>query len=132
MRSHPVQRWLLVEDDDNDFLLFRRACRKALNPAPAIHRETDGAAAQKYLCLNPDKPGLIISDLQMPKLDGLGLLEWTRSNEDLRNIPFVVLSSSGADQNIQKAKSLGAHRFYLKPETFDVFIRLVTCIAELA
>jgi hypothetical protein len=62
--------WLVVEDDDNDFLLFRRACSSGLNPPPTLHRETDGIA-KGFVISHSERPKLVISDWKMPLIMAL-------------------------------------------------------------
>src|SRR5688572_6797734 len=102
-RAAKEKLWLVVEDDDNDFLLFCRACSRALSPPPCIHREKDGAAAQTFLCEYTGAPCLIVSDLNMPKMTGLELLAWIRKREELRRVPFFLLTSSVVAHDIRTA-----------------------------
>jgi two-component system response regulator len=121
--------WLVVEDDDNDFLLFRRACARALSPQPTIHRESNGTSAQEYLSRGSCHPQLIISDLKMPKGDGLELLEWLRKRQEFRRIPFVMLSSSSAHTDVEQAQELGADSYRVKPTEFNQLLLLVKELA---
>jgi two-component system response regulator len=112
---NPTTRvWLVVEDDDDDFFLFRRAC-SSLTKMPVIHWEKDGAAAQKFLQSHSDTPSLIISDIKMPKVDGLELLKWVRQQPLLNKLPFIILSSSNSQQDRTKAERLGANKYLVKP-----------------
>jgi CheY-like chemotaxis protein len=115
MASASHDLWLVVEDDDNDFLLFRRACFAALDPQPEIHRERDGKGAQAFLRSNPVQPSLIVSDLKMPRMSGLELLEWIRQQPHLTHLRFVVLTSSNQDQDVKAAQKLGADDYKVKP-----------------
>src|ERR1044071_6588850 len=117
--------WLVVEDDDNDFLLFRRACTRALNPEPLIHREKDGMTARAFLTGNANTTRLIISDLKMPGMTGLELLEWVRQQSPAPRIPFVMLSSSGAEKDVKEAQELGADDYRVKPSEFNQFVSLI-------
>src|SRR5690349_19021130 len=105
--------WLIVEDSDDDFLLFRRACSRALNPEPMILRVKDGAAAQTIL--RSMKPRLIVSDLNMPGLTGLELLKWVRRQDELQFLRFVMLTSSSLEQDIKSAERLGVDDYRVKP-----------------
>ncbi len=111
--SRPQDSWLLVEDDDNDFLFFRRACGSAFSKPPLLHRECDGFAAKTFLSANAELPGLIVSDLMMPRMDGLQLLQWVRGQPRFEPVPFVLLSSSDFERD--RAESLGADDYFVKP-----------------
>lgn len=64
-------------------------------------------------------PGLIIMDLNMPLLDGLGALSQIKANEELKNIPVYILSTSRFDYDKQRALELGANDFFSKPYKFE-------------
>jgi len=124
--------WLVVEDDDNDYLLFRRACSFALNPPPTIHRETDGKTAKAFLSSTSEKPKLVISDLKMPQMNGLELLDWLRHQPTLERLRFVMLSSSDLDQDVQASRRLGADDYRVKPSQFRQFVQVLREVGQAA
>ena len=117
--------WLVVEDDDNDFLLFRRACARALNPQPLVHRENDGVAAKNFLSQNAETPRLIVSDLKMPNMGGLEFLQWVRNQSALRQVRFIMLSSSDAERDVNAARTFGVDDYQVKPSGIGALTRLV-------
>ncbi|MHC1769104.1 MAG: response regulator [Verrucomicrobiia bacterium] len=117
--------WLVVEDDDNDFLLFERACSLAIRSPPFIHREPDGIAAKAFLTSNHAKPKLIISDLKMPRMNGLELLDWLRREPKLRELRFVMLTSSNAEKDVSDSKQLGVDDYRVKPSSVRDLARIV-------
>jgi CheY-like chemotaxis protein len=123
--------WLIVEDDENDFTLFRVACLRAFGREPFIHREADGAGAAEFLRASCQKPQLIVSDLKMPGMNGLELLSWVRQQLDSSQIPFVILSNSEADSDVEQAQKLGADQYRVKPLDLDRFAELVKELASL-
>ena len=114
MDSLEKRMWLVVEDDDNDFFLFRRACSRALDREPCVHRENNGLSAKAFLSKHPQPPTLIVSDLKMPQMNGLELLAWVRQQDDLSGIPFVMLSSSNVQKDVTAAEKLGATDYQVK------------------
>lgn len=82
----------------------------------------DGIKALKTLelCLQngEELPGLIVSDLMMPNMDGFGLLKEVKSDDRLRSIPFVILSAQSDSSDLKQAFVLGAEDYLVKP--FDV------------
>ncbi len=129
MESSSKGFWLLVEDDDNDYTLFRLACYRAFGHEPPLWRECDGDAAKEFLATHPEKPELIISDLKMPRMNGLELLSWVRQSGNLSNIRFVMLSNSEVDRDVQRAEKLGADQYRVKPAEFQDFVQLVKELA---
>jgi CheY-like chemotaxis protein len=111
---------LLVEDNEDDYFIFRQLCSREF-PDVDLHHEEDGESAQSFLKRSPIKPALIISDLKMPRVTGLELLKWVRSNEEIKTTPFVVFSDSNAPQDRAAASQLGATEYDVKPSDVGEF-----------
>jgi two-component system, response regulator len=120
---------LLVEDNPDDAKLTLRAFKRGnmLNP---IVVAGDGIEALDILfargafTANAGKapPALIVLDLKLPKLDGLGVLQAIRADDRTRHIPVVVLTSSKEDQDLIRSYSLGANSYVRKPVDFAQFM----------
>jgi len=120
--------WLVVEDDDNDFFLFRRACTQAFNSAePIIHRAKDGLVAR--VLLQTITPNLIVSDLKMPCSTGLQLVEWMRCQNNLKNLRFVMLTSSDLEEDRKSASQLGVDDYRVKPAEYRNLVKMIREIA---
>ena len=119
-------RILLAEDDPDDRLLTRRAIQKS-RIANTISTVEDGEELMDYLRRegayeDPDdapRPGLILLDLNMPRMDGREALKKIKSDPELRRIPVIVLTTSEAEQDILQSYDLGVNAFVTKPVTFD-------------
>ena len=126
---------LLVEDNMNDAELTMRALHKNKIANNIIHLK-EGVSALDFLFGNGEfenrntnnKPKIILLDLKMPKIDGLEVLKKIKANDLTKNIPVVVLTSSRENPDIEKAYSLGANSYIVKPVDFDSFSK---AIAEL-
>lgn len=110
---------LYVEDEDNDVLFMRRALSRA---GVAVNFQTvcDGDKAVSWLeAREPYEsrplPRLILLDLNLPARSGFEVLEWFRAQPALQRIPVVIFSSSGRPEDREKARSLGASDYLLKP-----------------
>jgi CheY-like chemotaxis protein len=118
---------LLADDDEDDRVLTAGALRHArmLND---IRFVVDGEDLIHYLygegayapgCTPAPRPGLILLDLNMPKMDGREALAKIKSDPSLRRIPIVVLTTSKAEEDIVRTYDLGVNSFISKPVTFD-------------
>jgi CheY-like chemotaxis protein len=126
---------LLAEDDEDDILLVRRAFKDLgiLNP---LHVVRDGDEAIAYLKgvgeysnrAEYPLPSLLLLDLKMPRIDGFEVLQWIRSEPNLRPLRVIVLTSSGQMQDVNEAYHLGANSFLVKPQDFSNFITLLNSL----
>ena len=123
---------LLVEDNPDDVTLTLRAFKRShvMNPI-AVAR--DGIEALDFLFArgaHGDRagallPALVILDLKLPKLDGLGVLKAIRQDERTRLLPVVILTSSKEEQDLISGYSLGANSYVRKPVDFAEFVEAV-------
>lgn len=128
---------LLAEDDPDDRLLTRRALAESriTNEFTAVE---DGEELMEYLrhegeYSDPEaapRPGLILLDLNMPRMDGREALREIKSDPELRRIPVVVLTTSEAEQDILQSYDLGVNAFVTKPVTFDELADAVQALGE--
>ena len=132
MKGEPIVI-LLVEDDPAHAEIVRRnfeACRMANQ---LIH-VSDGQAALDYLhrrngYSDPAKsprPGVILLDLRLPKVDGMEVLQSIKTDPKLSSIPVVILTTSKAEQDMVKAYALHANSYLVKPVDFTKFTELMS------
>jgi chemotaxis family two-component system response regulator Rcp1 len=131
--SRPVEI-LLVEDNPGDVRLTREALKegKVCNNLNVVD---DGVKALAYLRREPPyegsvRPDLVLLDLNLPRKDGREVLGEIKSDPSLRSLPVVVLTSSGAEQDILKAYDLHANCYVSKPVDLDQFITVVRSIED--
>lgn len=126
---------LLVEDNPDDEELTLLSLRKN-NLAHEIVVVRDGVEAIEYLFgtgpyANRDVmqvPTVILLDLKLPKLDGLGVLKRLRADERTKNLPVVVLTSSSQDADVIASYNLGANSYVRKPVEFGAFVEAVSSL----
>ena len=119
---------LLVEDNSSDIELTRRALEKSSITNKMVVAE-DGKEALDYLFGTgtyagrdiKDMPTVVLLDLKLPRIDGLGVLQAMRSNELTKLIPVVILTSSDAEQDVINGYKLGANSYIRKPVDFVRF-----------
>lgn len=114
----------MADDDDDDYLLTKKALKesKLLN---TLIRVRDGEELMDYLHEKGEfaggvtRPGVILLDLNMPRMDGREALKEIKSDANLRSIPVVVFTTSKAEEDVLKSYALGVNSFITKPVTFD-------------
>lgn len=126
--ARPVQI-LLVEDNEADVEMVR-ICLRQGRLANSLQVATDGETALACLYQQPPyenthRPDLVLLDLNLPRLGGLEVLRRMRGDPALSSIPVVVLTTSGAEQDIEEAYGLHASSFVRKPVAFDEFLSVV-------
>jgi CheY-like chemotaxis protein len=129
MKNHVI---LLVEDNPDDEELTKRAFKKG-NISNQLVVVRDGAEALDYLFARGAFAGrdahehvqVVLLDLKLPKIDGLGVLRALRSDERTKLLPVVILTSSAEDQDVLNGYHLGANSYVRKPVDFTQFVDAV-------
>ncbi len=130
----PQVEILLVEDSPGDVRLTIEALADA-KISNKISVASDGIEALRFLRREGEfkdaaRPGLILLDLNMPRMDGREFLEIVKNDDEFRNIPVVVLTTSQADSDILKSYNLRANCYITKPVDLDQFMVVVQSIQE--
>ena len=120
---------LLVEDDPGDILMTREAFEhhKIQNK---LHVVTDGEQALQFLnqtgeYADAPRPGLILLDLNLPRLDGLEVLAELKADPVLKVIPVVILTTSQAQRDVLRSYALHANAYVSKPVDFERFVDVI-------
>lgn len=120
---------LLVEDSLTDACLTIGNLKKS----QVQHRVTlirDGEEAMEFLFrrgkfARAPRPDVILLDLHLPKKDGLEVLSEIKSEEDLRNVPVVILTASELQEDKLKSELLGVDAYITKPVDLEKFLKLI-------
>ncbi len=117
---------LLVEDSRTDVELAEEALASA-EIETKLHVVSDGEAALSFLRREPPheaarRPDLVLLDLNMPRMDGREVLREIKRDERLRSIPVLILTTSGAHEDVAEAYARGANAYIRKPVRFEDFI----------
>lgn len=123
---------LLVEDNPGDVRLTREAMKEA-RIAVNLNVASDGLEAMSMLRQeapydNLPLPDLILLDLNMPRLDGREVLRLIKSDDRLKHIPVVILTTSAAETDIAQAYGMHANCYITKPVELDEFMEIVKSI----
>jgi len=137
MMRDPISRSadiLLVEDNDDEVFLTRRAFRD-LGPQVTLHHVDDGAKCLAFLRKQPPyanapTPDLILLDLNMPVMDGREALREIQADVALRHLPVVILTTSGEESDIQSMYHLGCNSYVTKPVNFDRFVAVTAQLLD--
>jgi CheY-like chemotaxis protein len=115
---------LVVEDDPGDRVLIEEAFTADGRPRTIV-QAADGLAALEHLRSVERHPDLIVLDLNMPRMDGTELLGILKTDERLRAIPVVVLTTSSSPEDVNAAYHRHANAYVVKPADWDEFTRAV-------
>ena len=125
---------LLVEDNPGDIRLTREALRdgKIYNN---LYVARDGVEAMAFLrktgqYAHAPRPDLILLDLNLPRKDGHEVLAEVKTDENLRRIPVVILTTSQAEEDIIKTYDLHVNCYITKPVDLDQFVKIVRSIED--
>ena len=125
---------LLVEDAESDARLFETALRDAA-PRVKLYWVASAEEGMEYLrrenrFQHVGPVDLIVSDLNMPGLDGYQLLEKVKRDVSLKKTPFVVYSGSSAPRDIQLCYTLGANSYLVKPMTVESMVQQLKALVH--
>ena len=125
-------RTLLVEDNEADVRLTREALREAGEDV-RLSTVVDGEQAMAFLrrqdgFADAPRPDLVLLDLNLPRKNGLEVLDELRADPSLAPIPVIMLTSSAARSDVEAAYARGANAFVVKPLELDAFMDLIGAI----
>lgn len=126
---------LMAEDDEHDIIATKRAW-KANRMANPLHIVNNGEECLDYLerrgayadPLSSPRPGILLLDLNMPRMDGLETLQHIRNSGQFHSLPVVILTTSKAEEDRVRSYELGANAYIVKPIGFDNFSEAIRTI----
>lgn len=136
MNTHPTI--LIAEDSESDRILIELGFERSKFPF-SVHFVPDGVCATEYLEGNGPysnraefpAPLVLLTDLKMPRMNGLELLAWIRKDSTWRNLPVIVVTGSNQAEDLRQAMELGANSYVVKdllmrppPALFEAILRL--------
>ena len=123
--SKPI---LLVEDDNVDVMTVKRALRDVHVTNQLVHT-SNGEEALEYLKNESNrKPYVILLDLNMPKMNGIEFLKTINSDEELKKIPVVVLTTSKDEHDIAESFKLGVAGYMVKSVDYESSVETIRTI----
>jgi CheY-like chemotaxis protein len=118
----------LVEDDLVDRMTVERALRE-IHVANTLEMVSDGQEALDFLRdAAREKPGIILLDLNMPRMNGIEFLEAVKHDDVLKRIPVVVLTTSKDERDRVDSFNLGVAGYMIKPVDYMQFVEVVRAI----
>ena len=118
---------LVVEDDEVDVMTIKRAM-KEIHVTNPVEVRWNGEEALEYLQGEKDLPGIILLDLNMPRMNGMEFLQHVRSDERLKRIPVIVLTTSREEQDRFSSFNLGVAGYMIKPVDYLQFVEVIRAI----
>jgi CheY-like chemotaxis protein len=127
---------LMAEDNEHDIVATKRAWKKHYIANP-LYIVNDGEECLDFLRQKgrysepgaAPRPGILLLDINMPKMDGLSVLKEIREDEDLRRLPVIILTTSKAEEDRLKGYDLGVNAYVVKPVGFENFSEAVRTIS---
>ena len=127
----------MADDDPDDCLMIKEALEESPLACDLYYVE-DGEELMDYLnhrgkYSDPEmspSPGLILLDLNMPKKDGREALKEIKASQELKRIPIVVLTTSKAEEDIQRTYNLGVSSFISKPVSFESLVEIMKTLTK--
>jgi len=125
IHSKPI---LLVDDDRVDVMTTKRAL-KDINVTNPVYTAGNGEEALELLREGEnEKPGVILLDLNMPKMNGIEFLRVIKNDDSLKRIPVVVLTTSKEEEDKVESFSLGVAGYMIKPVDYIKFVEVIRAI----
>ena len=130
--------WVLIADDDTRDVDMMRFAFQQTETKPRLDFVHDGEQVLQFLERRRPKdgdtdttlPDVLLLDLKMPRLDGFQVLEWLRRQPPFHHLPVIVFSSSDQPVDIDRAISLGAARYLVKPYRMTDLVQMVRVIEK--
>jgi CheY-like chemotaxis protein len=139
LHQHKIPITILICDDDEDDRMLTRQALEAAHIANDLRFVEDGVDLLDYLYqrgaytgehgLAP-RPGLILLDLNMPRMDGREALKIMKRDLSLHDIPVVVLSTSALDEDVARSYQLGVNSYITKPVTFTGLVAAMNVLGR--
>ncbi|GAC1463101.1 MAG: response regulator [Isosphaeraceae bacterium] len=128
---------LMADDDADDRMMAKEALDESLL-ANEIRFVEDGVELLAYLRRQgkyaaPDaapRPGLVLLDLNMPRMDGREALRQIKADPELRRIPVVVMTTSSSEEDIYRTYDLGVSSYIAKPVSFEGLVDVMRCLGQ--
>jgi CheY-like chemotaxis protein len=114
----------MVEDDPDDHYFFAKVLHEIDNNIKLTWFQT-GERLLEFLKTGSDLPGLIVLDMNMPKMNGQACLETIKKEDTLKQIPVIIFSTAGQSKTFKLAHEAGAHKYLLKPFGLDDFRKII-------
>jgi two-component system chemotaxis response regulator CheY len=108
---------LIVDDSAAIRKILHRVLVQAEIPLGKVHEASDGIEALEKL--KTEKVGLILSDINMPNMDGIELLNRIKANAEWKSVPVLIVTTEGSEAKVMQALALGAAGYVKKPFTAD-------------
>jgi CheY-like chemotaxis protein len=129
---------LIAEDDPDDRLLARDALAESQFVGTMVRFVEDGQELLDYLrrrgkfsdpAVSPT-PGIVLIDLNMPRMDGRTAIAAMKGDPALRHIPVTVLTTSSAEEDISRSYQLGVNSYITKPVSFESLVRVMKSVSQ--
>lgn len=134
---NPTSSILIIDDSADEILFIKRAFKKARCKNTLVHINSGDKALDYLFRRGPNiddepvpRPAIILLDLNMPGTDGREVLRQIKADEELAQIPVVIMTHSEDESDIKACYAAGANSFIPKPVQFDSFIKSIQLLHD--
>ena len=120
---------LLAEDDQVDAMTAERAFKEIQVTNPRVIVENGEEALEYLKNTNNEKPGIILLDLNMPRMNGVEFLKIVKKDDELKRIPVIVLTTYKEEQDKVESFNFGVAGYMIKPVDYQKFVEVVRTIS---
>ena len=118
---------LLIDDDEIERLKFNRVCQKN-NFNHTVLEAMNGEEALRILENEDDSPDLVLLDLNMPKMNGIEFLRKLKSNDNVKFLPIIIISSSNNFNDVKECYSVGISGYIIKPLHYEDYANSIVSL----
>jgi len=123
---------IAIVEDDADDRFFIKLAFEGITSDLRLTAFPSGVEFLDYLQKGRDLPEIILTDIRMPVVNGFDVIQYVKQDGKTQNIPVMVLSTSSSEEDVERAKKLGASGYFIKPTSLEAYHQITAKVIEAA